>query len=132
MRTGWSIPSVRSLQFLIILIKQCYSPEVTAPIRRKITHWIFDHLLWDTTSTVRQGFWGGLWATRKLLVALAGAALLTWREWAEHKPPEIAIVALIHFVFVLAAIALLLYTGQWFSRSDKNPPSKQAKRPYSE
>jgi hypothetical protein len=125
-------PGGRSLQFLIILIKQCYSPEVTAPIRRKITRWIFDHLLWDTTSTVRQGFWGGLWATRKLLVAFAGAALLTWREWAEHKPPEIAIVALIHFVFVLAAIALLLYTGQWFSHSDKNPPSKQAKRPYSE
>lgn len=115
-------PGRRSLQFLIVLIKQCYSPDVAAPIRRKITRWIFDHLLWDNAGPMRQGFWGGLWAVRKLLVALAGATLLTWREWVEHKPPEIAIVALIHFVFVLAAIALLIYTWQWFSRSGKNPP----------
>jgi len=129
MRTGWSIPSVRSLQFLIILIKQCYSPEVTAPIRRKITRWIFDHLLWDTASTVRQGFGGGLWATRKLLVALAGAALLTWREWAEHKPPEIGIVALIHFVFVLAAIALLLYTGAMVQPQPQEPAEQASETP---
>jgi hypothetical protein len=50
-------------------------------IHRRITRWIFDHLLWDTTCTAREGFWKGLWATRKLFVAVAGAALLTWLEW---------------------------------------------------
>jgi len=62
---------------------------------------------------------------RKLLLALVGSALLTWQEWVERHPPEIAIVALIHFVFVLAAIALLVYMGQWLSRS----LGKSGKRP---
>src|ERR1039458_5134764 len=65
---------------------------MAAPIHRRIARWIIDHLLWDTSGTVREGFWGGLWAARKLLVAVAGAALLTWREWVEHHPPEIVLV----------------------------------------
>jgi hypothetical protein len=90
---------------------------MAVPIHRKITRWIIDHLLWDTAGTAREGFLGGLWAARKLLVAVAGAVLLTWREWVEHHPPEIAVVALIHFVFVLAAIALVVQIGRWFGRS---------------
>jgi hypothetical protein len=84
---------------------------------RKVARWISDHLLWDASVAARRGAGRGLWATRKLLVALAVAALLTWREWVEHHPSEIAIVAAFHFVFVLAVIALLVYTGQWLSRS---------------
>jgi len=99
---------------------------------RQITRWIIDHLLWDTTGTAHEGFRGGLWATRKLFVAFAGAALLTWWEWVEHHPPEIAVVALIHFVFVLAAIALAVHIGRWFSRSDKRSPGRQPKGPYSQ
>ncbi|MGI8961405.1 MAG: hypothetical protein ACR2IV_16915 [Bryobacteraceae bacterium] len=91
---------------------------MAAPIHRRITRWTIDHLLWDTSGAAHEGFWGCLWAARKLFVAVAGAALLTWWEWVEHHPPEIAIVALIHFVFVLTAIALVIYIGQWFSRSD--------------
>jgi len=102
---------------------------MAAPIHRKITRWIIDHLLWDTTGAAREGFWGGLWATRKLLVAVAGAALLTWWEWIEHHPPEIALLALIHFVFVLAAISLVVHVGRWFSRGDKRSSSgSQPKR----
>jgi hypothetical protein len=97
---------------------------MSVPIRRKIMHWIFEHVLWDTSGAARDGFWGGIWATRKLLVALAGAALLTWREWVEHHPPEIAIVALLHFVFVFVTIALIVYSGQWFRRSHKKSPSR--------
>ena len=89
-----------------------YAAEISAPVRQKIIHWIFDNLMWDTAGTARTGFRRGLWATRKRLIALAGSAVLTWREWVEHRPPESAIVALIHFVFVLAAIALLDYAGQ--------------------
>ena len=87
------------------------------PIHRRITRWIIDDLLWDTAGTARGGFPGGLWAARKLLVAVAGAGLLTWWEWVEHHPPEIAVVALIHFVFVLIAIALVVHIRRWFSRS---------------
>jgi NhaP-type Na+/H+ or K+/H+ antiporter len=84
------------------------------PIHRRITRWITDYILWDTTGTGRQDFWGGLWAARKLLVAIAVSALLTWREWDEHHPPAIALIAIIHFVFVFAAVALIVYIEQWF------------------
>ena len=87
---------------------------MTLPVHRKITGWIFDHLLWDNTGAAPQGFRRVLWATRKLLIALVASGVLTWREWVGHHPPEIAIVAVIHFVFVLAVIALLIYFGQWF------------------
>jgi hypothetical protein len=98
---------------------------VAAPVHRKIARWIFDHLLWDTAGAERDGLWAGFWAARKLLIAIAGAALLTWQEWVKHHPPEIAIVALLHFVFVLAVLGLLIYTGQFF----KKLAGKQAKRP---
>lgn len=103
----------------------CYAPAMAVPLHRKIGHWIFDHLLWDPAGTARAGFRRGLWATRKLLVILAGTVALTWAEWVEHHPPEIAIVALIHLVFVFAAVALLVYVGQWFR--DRKSPSNQAK-----
>lgn len=89
------------------------------PIHRRIVHWIFNHLVWDSAGSARLGLWGGLWAARKLLVALAVAALLTWREWMEHHPPEIALIAVIHFLFVMVVIALLVLAGQWFRRSAK-------------
>lgn len=104
----------------------CYAPAMAVPLHRKIARWIFDHLLWDTTSTARAGFWTGLWATRKLLVAFMGSAVLTWREWVEHRPPDIVIVALVHFVFVFAVIALLVYVAQWFR--GRGSPSEQGPR----
>jgi membrane-anchored protein YejM (alkaline phosphatase superfamily) len=77
--------------------------------------------LWDTAGTAREGLWAWLWATRRLLLALAGSAWLTWQEWVKHHPPEIAIVAVLHFSFVLIAIALLVYAGQWFSCGNQKP-----------
>jgi hypothetical protein len=97
------------------------------PIRRTITRWIIDHLLWDTSGTAREGFVRWLWATRKLSIAILGSALLDWREWVEHHPPEIVLIAFIHFAFVLAAIALVVRIGQWSSRSDKKSPGRQPK-----
>jgi len=52
-------------------------------------------------------------------LALAIAAVLTWREWVEHRPPEVAVVAVMHSAFVMLVIALLVSTAQWFSRSDR-------------
>jgi len=92
---------------------------------RKIAQWIVDHLLWDAGGAGRTGFWGGLWATRKLLLALAVSAVLTWREWVEHHPPEIAIVAVMHFMIVLVVIALLVYLAQWFSRRNRAVSSRE-------
>jgi phage shock protein PspC (stress-responsive transcriptional regulator) len=52
--------------------------------------------------------------------------VLTWWEWVEHHPPEIVIVALVHFVFLFAVIALLVYVGLWFrarrSTTSRTPP----------
>ena len=78
---------------------------------------MIDHLIWDPAGDAH-GFRGWLWAARKLLLAVAGAGLLTWVEWIEHHPPAILIVALIHFVFVLAAIALVVSLRQWWRRSN--------------
>ncbi|HTR68406.1 MAG TPA: hypothetical protein VMH85_21675 [Terriglobales bacterium] len=77
--------------------------------------WIYTHLLWDPTRG--SGLLRALWAMRKLLVALAGTALLTWREWEEHHPYDIVIVTLIHFAFMLALVALFVFLAQWISRS---------------
>ena len=92
---------------------------------RKITRWMIDHLFWDTGTTAREGFLGGLWATRKLILAVAVSAVLTWREWVTNHPPEIALVAVIHFVFVMVVIALAVQIGRWFSRK----PARQTKGP---
>ncbi len=97
-------------------------PAMALPVYRKTMRWILDHMLWDTAGAASRGFWRGLWATRKLLLALVGSGVLTWREWVEHHPPEIVIVELIHFFFVFAVIALLVYAGLWF-RTRKAPTS---------
>lgn len=90
---------------------------------RKIMRWMLDHMLWDMAGAEGRGFWPGLWATRKLLLAFVGSAVLTWWEWVEHHPPDILIVGLVHFVFVFAVIALLVYVGLWF-RAWKLPTSQ--------
>lgn len=99
-------------------------PPMAASHLRKFLGWILDHLLWDPASSLPHGFVGGVWAARKPLLAVAGSALLTWMEWEEHHPPEIALIAVIHFVFVLAVIALLVLAGQWFSRSHRKLPNQ--------
>ncbi len=83
-------------------------------------------MLWDTTGAAGTGFWPGLWATRKLLLALVGSGVLTWREWVEHHSPDIVIVELVHFVFLFAAIALVVYLAQRFS--GRNASSQQGPR----
>lgn len=89
---------------------------MAAGIPHKIARWLVDHVFWDTSNAAREGFRGWLAGSWKLLAAVVGAALLTWVEWEEHHPPEIAVIALIHFVFVLVAIALIVHIGQWFRR----------------
>ncbi len=89
---------------------------------QRIGRWIFHHLLWDTGGVAREGFLRGLWATRKLIIALAGSALLDWMEWVEHHPPEMVLVALIHFVLVLGVIALFVYVGQRLKGSAEEVP----------
>ena len=95
--------------------------------------WIIDHVLWDTGATERKGVWGWLWPRWKLFVAAVGAALMTWLEWVKHHPSEIAVVALIHFAFVLIAIALFVHVARWFRRGyGKSPPATQSRDPGSE
>ena len=84
------------------------------PILQSIKSWVVDHVLWDVSAKSLLGFWGAFWALRKVLVALLVSAVMTRQEWVKHHPPEIALIALIHFVFVLVAIALLVYGGQFF------------------
>lgn len=55
---------------------------------------------------------------RKALFAVGASAVLTWMEWARHRPPEIALVAGIHFILVLAGIALVIAAGRWIRRLD--------------
>jgi hypothetical protein len=52
----------------------------------------------------------------KLAAAVLVSALLTWGEWIKHHPPEIAIIAVLHFLFVLIAIVLVVQIGRWLKR----------------
>lgn len=85
--------------------------------------WIIDHVLWETRPTEHEGFRRWLWATWKLSAAVVVSALLTWSEWVEHHPPAIALIALIHFVFVLLAIAIVDHIWRWLSRGSKKSRS---------
>ena len=89
---------------------------MAAGIHSKISRWLVEHLFWDTSTGAREGFRGWLGGSWKILAALAGAALLTWVEWEEHHPPEIVVIAFLHFVVVLVAIALIVHIGRWFRR----------------
>lgn len=83
--------------------------------------WMIDNIFWDSSGSPRAGLSGALWATRKLLLAVLAAALLTWMEWEEHHPPFIALIALIHFVFVLIVITLAVYIGTRLKRRISPP-----------
>ncbi len=68
--------------------------------------WLARHLLWDDGSG-----WGlGAW---RPWLAIAGSAILTWREWVTHHPPEIVLIAVIHFIFVLLLIAIPFNVIRW-------------------
>ena len=90
---------------------------MAVPIHRRFAGWIFHNLLWDTAGTARAGLLKGLWATRKLLLTVVLSALLDWLEWTHHHPPDMALVALIHFVFAQALVALGVYVWRGFGRT---------------
>ena len=89
----------------------------------RIAGWLYRNLIWDPPAVVPPGVRRILWATRKLLIALALTALLTWREWVEHHPPEIVLVTVIHFVFVMVLLALLVRGWDWINAGGKKTPS---------
>jgi hypothetical protein len=91
------------------------------PILRTMKSWVVDHLLWDKSGKSLQGLCGAFWALRKVLVALLVSAIMTRQEWVKHHPPEIALIAVIHFAFVLAPVALLVYAGHYFPRGKRKP-----------
>lgn len=73
--------------------------------------WMRTNVLWDTSGGLT-----GLWPARKVLAALLLSLLLTWGEWAKNHPPEIVLVAVLHFVFLLAIVAGVVYALQWTRR----------------
>ncbi len=99
---------------------------MSEPIPRAIARWVMGNLLWDTSGRGRGGVWGAVWPARKVALALAGSAVLDWMEWEEHHPPEMAVVALLHFVLVLAAIAAATPILRRLSRASKRPAPPQA------
>jgi hypothetical protein len=100
---------------------------MTAPIHPRITRWTIDHVLLDTGGSPRQGFWGWFRPKWKLFAAAAASALLTWQEWVIHHPPEIAIIAVLHFVFVLVAIAVVVHLIRWLIRANESAASGETK-----
>ena len=117
--------TVRCYQFLILRERRCYGTGMPRLFGWRITRWIFDNLVWDTTGSAREGILRGLWATRKMSAAIVGATLLTWLEWEKHHPPDIGFVELVHFVFVLAVIGLLVFACQRISRGGKKSARSQ-------
>jgi hypothetical protein len=89
------------------------------PILPSMESWVVDHVLWDKSGKSLQGLWGAIWASRKVLLALLVSAVMTRQERVKHHPPEIALIAVIHFALVLVAVALLVYAGNYFPRGNR-------------
>jgi hypothetical protein len=86
------------------------------PVGLSMKSWVVDRILWDKSGKPLQGFWGAPRALRKVLIALLVSAVMTWKEWVTRHPPEIALIAVLHFVFALVAVALLVYVWQFLRR----------------
>src|SRR6476661_1651147 len=86
---------------------------MTVPVHGKIRRWMIDPVLADTADIAQLGFWGRLRAEWKFVGVVAGAGLLTWQEWIEHHPPNMALIALIHFVFVWILVAIAVHIVRW-------------------
>ena len=95
------------------------------PFHRKILRRITDLLLWDTSATPTQGTWEWLSAKWRPIVAFAASALLTWQEWAKNHPPEIVLIAFIHFLFVLVVLAFVFHIARGITREIRQSSSKQ-------
>ena len=57
-----------------------------------------------------------LFSFRNIAAALAISALLDWLEWSLHHPPNMAVIAVIHFAIVLIALAIITWMTQRFRR----------------
>ena len=52
---------------------------------------------------------------RILLTALVVSALLDYMEWVEHHPPVMAVIIVLHFVFVWVVLAIIMLLWRRFS-----------------
>ncbi len=57
-----------------------------------------------------------MWSYRTVGAALILSALLDWLEWSLHRPPNMAVIAVIHFAFALIVVAVVTKMTQWFRR----------------
>ena len=63
--------------------------------------------------------------------ALSGSeAFLAWREWVKHHPPEIVIVALIHFVFRIRCDCVSCLYGAVDQAERQEVAEHTTERPY--
>jgi len=92
-----------------------------SPFRRGV-RWVYRSLLWDPPERA-EGAGRLLWGTRKLVAGLLLTVFLTWREWVEHHPPEIALIAVMHFAVVMIALAMLISAVRWFRGGRKKSPT---------
>jgi hypothetical protein len=96
-----------------------YVPGVTTSNHHSLLHWFLDNLVWDTAGNANSGFLKVVWATRKLLISSALAVLMTLRDCGQVTAPELLLLALVHIIFAVGALALLVYTLQRFTRAMK-------------
>ena len=81
---------------------------------------MIDPVLADTADIAHLGFWGSLRVKWKFVGVLAGTALLTWQEWTAHHPPDMALIALIHFVFIWILVAIAVHIVRWLRSSRRS------------
>jgi hypothetical protein len=86
---------------------------------RIAARWIYQNLLWDPSVHTDSAVPRMIWGVRKLALGVLVAAILTWREWIEHHPPEIALIAGIHFLLVMSVLAVLIGSIRLFQRTRK-------------
>lgn len=82
---------------------------------RSLGRRMFDAVAWDGPPTTDDSL-GRIVALRRPLIALVASTWLTVMEWRINRPPEIALIAVLHFVVVLLVIALVVHFFRWIAR----------------
>ena len=52
---------------------------------------------------------------RILLTALVVSVVLDYMEWVEHHPPVMAVIIVLHFVFVWVVLSIIMLLWRRFS-----------------
>ena len=68
----------------------------------------------QSSGLINPTFLQSLLSRRIVLIALAVSVVLDYMEWVEHHPPVMAIIVVLHFLFVWVPLAIVVWIWRRF------------------